>query len=167
MRLLLTLGLALLLLTVQSVLLLTFGMQALRADVTVLMVAFLALRATRVEGAFGAFALGYLLDLTSGRPTGLFTFLAVLLFLMGRVLSPLLDVRTPISFALFAAAADAVHGLLAAFFVWLTSTGPGASSMLAALPGQVVLTGLAALALYPLLRRVDPGSDRPQVGALR
>src|SRR3712207_7973839 len=48
-----SLGLALLLLAVQSVFLQTFGLTALRADVTVVLVAFLALRASTMEGAFG------------------------------------------------------------------------------------------------------------------
>jgi len=159
--------LALLLLTVQSVVLQALDIQSLRVEVTVLMVAFLSLRATRGSGATCAFALGYLLDLMSGRPTGLFAFLAVLLFLIARGLSSVVDIRTPVAFALFAAAADTVHGLLAVFFVWLTSRGPGAAALLSALPGQVLLTGLAALLLFPLLRRLDPGTDRPQVGALR
>ncbi|MCI0572833.1 MAG: hypothetical protein L0Y66_18940 [Myxococcaceae bacterium] len=167
MRLLFTLGLALLLLAVQSVALQALGISALRVDVTVILVAFLALRANRLEGAAGAFALGYLLDLVSGRPTGLFTFLAVGCFLLGQFASTLLDVRTPMSFVLFAAATDATHGLLAAFFTWLTSRNPAATSALPLLPWQVLLTALAAFALYPVLRRIDPGNDRREVGALR
>jgi hypothetical protein len=63
---------------------------------------------------------------------------------------------------------DVVHILLAVFFTWITSKeGVGAGPVLSAMPLQVLLTGLAALALYPLLRRVDPGSERPEIGALR
>lgn len=159
--------LALFLLTVQSVVLQSVGALSLRVEFTVMIVAFLSLRATRGEGATCAFALGYLLDLMSGRPTGLYAFLAVLIFLIGRGFSSIVDIRTPVAFALFVAAADTVHGLLAAAFMGLTLKGPGAAALISALPGQVLLTGLASLLLFPLLRRLDPGTDRPQVGSLR
>lgn len=167
MRLFLTLGLALLLLSVQSVLLQSFGASALRVEVTVILVAFLALRASTLEGALGAFGLGYLLDLVSGQPTGLFTFLGVMTFLLGRMAAALVDVRTGAAFLPFVMGLDAVHGLLAAFFTWMTSRDPAATSSLSMLPWQVLATAVAALCLYPLLRRIDPGSDRPEVGALR
>ena len=38
--------------------------------------------------------MGYLLDLMSGQPTGLFTFLAVFTFLVGKLVASLVDVRT-------------------------------------------------------------------------
>jgi hypothetical protein len=167
MRLLLTLGLALLLLSVQSVALQALGVTALRVDVTLVLVAFLAMRASTLEGALGSFALGYLLDLVSGRPTGLYTFLGVFSFLVGKLVNSLVDVRTPASFMLFVAGADAAHGLMAAFFTWLTSKDAAEASTLPLVPWQVALTALTALCLYPLLRRLDPGSDRPQVGTLR
>ncbi len=168
MKFLFTILFALLLLSVESALVKYFGFAVTRIDVTVVLVAFLALRAPTLEGAFAAFATGYLLDLMSGRPTGLYTFLAVLTFLMGRLAASLVDVRSPLSFALFAVAADAGHTLLSVFFTWMTakesSTG---GALLTGLPLQIALTGLAAILLYPLLRRIDPGSERPQVGTLR
>jgi rod shape-determining protein MreD len=166
MRLLLTLALALLLLSVQAVALQAFGVVALRVEVTVLLVAFLALRATTLEGAVGAYALGYLLDMVSGRPTGLFTFLGVAVFLVGRLANSVVDVRSAGAFVLFVAGLDATHGVLAAFFTWMTSKGATASS-LHTVPWQALVTALAAFCLYPLLRRMDPGSDRPAMGTLR
>jgi rod shape-determining protein MreD len=121
-----------------------------------------------VEGAFSAFVIGYLLDLMSGRPTGLYTFLGVLVFLLGRVANSLVDVRSAFTFALFAAAADAGHGLLALFLSWMTTRQSGAVGFsFGGFVFQVLLTGLAALVLYPLLRKLDPGSERPEIGALR
>jgi rod shape-determining protein MreD len=69
---------------------------------------------------------------------------------------------------LFAAAVDAGHGLLALFFSWMTTrqSGPVGFSLGGFLL-QVLLTGVAAWALYPLLRKVDPASERPEIGALR
>jgi hypothetical protein len=166
MKFLVTVGIALALLTLESVVVKQAGLVLGRIDVTVVLVAFLALRATLLEGAFSAFAVGYLLDLMSGQPTGLFTFLAVFIFLVGRLVSTFVDVRGGVSFALFAMGADFGHGLLSAFFTWLTAKESGTGSLLAGLPLQVVLTGAAALALFPLLRRFEADKER-QVGLLR
>ena len=168
MKFVVTVLLALLLLTLESVVVKYLGFSVTRIDVTVAMIAFLALRASLMEGALSAFAIGYLLDLMSGRPTGLYTFLGVLVFLLGRFSNSFFDVRSAPAFALFAAAVDAGHGLLALFFGWMTTRQAGVVGFS---PGgfvlQVLLTGAAALALYPLLRKMDPGSERPEMGALR
>jgi hypothetical protein len=166
MKFLVTVGLALALLTLESVVVKQAGLVLGRIDVTVVLVAFLALRATLLEGAVSAFAVGYLLDLMSGQPTGLFTFLAVFTFLVGRLVSTFVDVRGAMSFALFAMGADVGHGLLAAFFTWLTVKDGSTSSLLSGLPLQVVLTGAAALALFPFLRRFEASQER-QTGLLR
>jgi len=166
MKFLVTVGIALALLTLESVVVKQAGLVLGRIDVTVVLVAFLALRATLLEGAFSAFAVGYLLDLMSGQPTGLFTFLAVFTFLVGRLVSTFVDVRGGLSFALFAMGADVGHGLLATFFTWLTVKDGGTGPVLAGLPVQVALTGAAALALFPLLKRFEAAQDRP-AGLLR
>lgn len=168
MKFLLTVALALLLLTIEAVVVKYSGFAVTRIDATVAIIVFLALRASTLEGAFSSFCIGYLLDVMSGQPTGLYTFLGVLTFLLSRLAASLVDVRTAPSYALFTLGADLGHALLAAFFTWLTAkqTGVGAFSLSAVLL-QVTLTGVAALVLYPLLRRFDPGNDRPQIGALR
>lgn len=166
-RMALAAALALALLAVESVLVKYLGLTLARIDVTVAIVAFLALRAGLLEGACGSFAVGYLLDLMSGRPTGLYTFLAVLTFLLGRIGSSLVEVRGAAGFALFALAADAVHGLLALAVTWLTSKtwGMGVLSP-AGLPLEVLLTGAAAFCLYPLLQRFGPVAERPEPGLI-
>ncbi len=105
--------LTLLFLALESVAVKYVGLGVARIDVTVAIVAFLSLRAGLLEGAVAAYAIGYLLDLMTGRPTGLYTLLAVITFLLGRVAASLMDVRSGRSFALFAMAADVTHGLLA------------------------------------------------------
>jgi len=167
MKFLTTVGLTLLLLTLESVAVKYLGLSVSRIDVTVAVVAFLSLRASTVEGAMSSFVVGYLLDLMSGRPTGLYTFLAVLTFLIGRLAASLVDVRSAAVFVIFAMAADLVHGLLAIFFSWLTSRDAAFGSKLLAIPLQVALTGLAALLLYPLFRKFDSGAERSEVGLLR
>jgi rod shape-determining protein MreD len=120
-----------------------------------------------VEGAFTAFALGYLFDALTGRPTGLYAFLAVLVFLVVRVANGVIDARTRGLYALATGAATLGTGLLAAFFTWLTSRDGGQAAGLKGLPWQVLFTFLAALLMWPLLRKVNPGQERPEPGVLR
>lgn len=167
MKFLVTVLFALVLLTLESVVVKLAGLALIRIDVTVVLVAFLALRAGLVEGSFSAFAVGYLLDMMSGQPTGLYTFLAVFTFLIGKLVASFVDVRTPMTFALFAMGADAGHGLLAAFFTWLTVKEGATVALLPGLPLQVALTGLTALALYRVLKKFESRQDRPQMGLLR
>jgi hypothetical protein len=166
MKFFVTVGLALLLLTLESVLVQRAGLVLSRIDVTVVLLSFLALRASLLEGACSAFAVGYLLDLMSGQPTGLFTFLGVFIFLCGRLVYSLVDVRGPVAFVLFTMGADVAHGLLAAFFGWLTVKDGSATAVLPGLPLQVALTGVAALALYPLLRKLEVRQERSTAGGL-
>jgi hypothetical protein len=160
-------ALSLVLLALESVLVKYLGLTLARIDVTVAVVAFLSLRAGLLEGASGAFAVGYLLDLMSGRPTGLYTFLAVLTFLLGRAARSVVEVRGAFGFALYAMAMDAVHGLLALLVTWLTSKTLGVAVLSpAGLPLEVFLTGVAAFCLYPLLQRFGPSVERVEPGLL-
>src|SRR5262249_47470254 len=120
-----------------------------------------------VEGALTSFCVGYLVDLMSGQPTGLFTFLSVFTFLICRLAGTLVDIRTGVSFALFAAAADLGHALLSVFFLWLTSSPRAAASLLSGLWLQLILTAAAALCLFPLLKRIHAGRDVAEAGLLR
>ncbi|WP_257456210.1 hypothetical protein [Archangium lipolyticum] len=167
MKFLVTIGLALLLLTLESVLVQQLGLAITRIDVTVVLVAFLAVRANTLEGAISSFSVGYLLDLMSGQPTGLFTFLAVFTFLVGKLVVSLVEVRGRAAFVLFAMGADMGHGVLANFFTWLTTKdGSVSAALLPGLPLQVALTGLAAVFLYPLLRRFEASQDRSSSAGL-
>jgi hypothetical protein len=168
MKFLVTIGLALLLLTLESVVVQQLGLAISRIDVTVVLVAFLALRASTLEGSITSFSVGYLLDLMSGQPTGLFTFLAVFTFLVGKLVVSLVEVRGRVAFVLFAMGADVGHGMLAGFFTWLTTKEGSALGVLPGLPLQVMLTGVAAAFLYPLLRRFEVSQDRnSSAGLLR
>ena len=164
-RLAMTLLLTLFLLALESVVVKYLGLSVARIDVTVAIVAFLALKAGLLEGALAAYAVGYLLDLMTGQPTGLYTLVALMTFLLGRLAASLVDVRSAISFAGFAMAGDVAHGLLS----WAIGGVTGKQLHLAGLAGlplEVVLTGLAALLLYPLLRRFGLGAERREPGLL-
>lgn len=157
--------LALLLLSVESVLVKVLGLEVTRIDVGLAIVVYVALRASTLQGAFSAFAVGYLLDVFSGRPTGLYPFLAVLVFLLVRGAGQLFDGRSRGGYALMVAAATFGHALLVGFFTWLTARQDGGVSW-SGLPLQVVLAAAAAFTLWPLLRRIEPG-EHPEPGVLR
>src|SRR5262249_890100 len=110
MKLVTTVILTLVLLTLESVAVKYLGFSVSGMDVTIAIVAFLSLRANLVEGAFSSYAVGYLLDLMSGHPTGLYTFLAVFTFLIGRLAASLVEVRSALLFVIFTMAADLGHG---------------------------------------------------------
>jgi hypothetical protein len=167
MKFLVTTALALVLLSVEAVLVRSFGFEVTHIDVTLVLVVFLGLRASTLEGAFSSFAVGYLLDVFTGRPMGLFPFLAVLTFLLIRVAAAYVDARSRVLFVLLVAAATFGHGVLATLLWRLVSRAEGgALASMWGLPGQVLLTALAAMLLWPLLRRLDPGQERPQAGVL-
>jgi rod shape-determining protein MreD len=159
-------ALALLLLSAESVMVKSFGFEVTRIDVGLALVVYAALRSTTLEGAFSAFSVGYLLDVFTGRPTGLYPALAVLVFLLVRGAGVLVDGRSRASYALFIALATAGHAFLAVFFSWLTSRGTGHALSLSGVPLQVVLTTLAGMAMWPLLKKIEPG-ERPETGLLR
>jgi rod shape-determining protein MreD len=62
-------------------------------------------------------------------------------------------------------AADATHGILA-WGIGSVSSKQMALSGLSGLPLEVLLTGLAALLLYPLLKRFGLGAERRDPGLL-
>lgn len=159
--------LALLLLSLESVLVKTFGFEVTRIDVGLALVVYAALRCTTIEGALSAFSVGYLLDVFTGRPTGLYPALAMLVFLLVRAAGLVLDGRSRGSYALFVAVGTVVHALLAVLFSWLTSAaGSGHVLSLSGVPLQVVLTTLMGVAMWPLLKKIEPG-ERPEPGVLR
>ncbi|MBK7859515.1 MAG: hypothetical protein IPJ65_13005 [Archangiaceae bacterium] len=169
MRFAATVALALFFLSIEAVLTRELGLEVTRLDITVVLVVFLGLRATTLEGGFAAFAIGYLLDVFSGRPTGLYPFLAVLTFLLARAVSAFVDARARALFAVVCGGAAVGNGVLAAFFSWLTSRSGSSATFtsLTGLPLQTALCVLAAALLWPLLRKLDPAYERPQAGMLR
>ena len=158
--------LALVLLSVEAVLVKSLGLEVTRVDVCLALVVYVALHSSSVQGGLVAFAVGYLLDVFTGRPTGLYPFLSVLVFLLVRASAQLVDGRSRVMFALVVAASVFLHALLAALFSWLTSpSGAGVVWSLSGVPLQVLLTVAAGVALWPVFRRIEPG-ERPEPGVL-
>jgi len=158
--------LLLVLLSVESVAATTLGLSVTRFDVSIAVVVFLALRATLLEGAFTSFAAGYLLGVFTGRPTGLFPFLAVLIYLLVRATSSVVDARARSTTAMLTGVAALLHGLLAFFFTWLTAkAGISTPFSFGGLLLQGLLSAVAAALLFPLFRRIEPG-EHPAPGGL-
>lgn len=127
----------------------------------------LALSAANVDGAVGAAAVGYVLDLASGTPKGLMTFLAVAIFLVLRFTGTAVDVRGRVGFALLSAAgalglstgAVALQRLVSA-----PEVAPG-WGLLPRLLADAALTGLVAPLIQLLVRRLDAwlGDEEPDL----
>ncbi|MDP1915925.1 MAG: rod shape-determining protein MreD [Myxococcales bacterium] len=157
-------SLALVLLSIEAVLVKTFGFEVTRIDVTIAIIVFMAVRSKTIEGSLTAFAIGYLLDVFTGRPSGLYPALAVLVFLLARAAAQLLDGKSRLGYALFAAGATVGHSLVAFLLMWLTSkNADGRVLSLTAVPLQALLTGVTAALLFPLLAKIEPG-ERVDVG---
>ena len=159
-------GLALLALSIESVLVKRLGLEVTRFDVGLALVVYVAVHASAVEGGFIAFVVGYLLDIFTGRPTGLYPFLSMLVFLGARAAGQLVDGRSRSMFALMLAAVVPVHALLAVLFSWLTSpSGTALVWTLSGVPFQVLMTVALGLVLWPVFQRIEPG-ERPPPGVL-
>ncbi|MBI5547579.1 MAG: hypothetical protein HY901_27160 [Deltaproteobacteria bacterium] len=156
------------LLATECALLRPMGLSVARADVGVAAVLFFALRSQALEGAFGAAAVGYFVDVLSGQPSGLYVFAAVFTFLLARLVSPFVEAKSALAFAAVAAPIDALHNLV----VWalsLVGTAPELSraAMLRAMPLTAMLTALAALLVWPVFRRLEGIFEKPDTGLLR
>lgn len=122
-----------------------------------------------VDGSVAAAGIGYVLDLVTGTPKGLMTFLAVLVFVLARSVSAAVDVRGRAAFGLLSGGAALLLSLGALLLTRYTSADEVAPR-LGLVPRalvEAVLTGLAAPALLPALRRLDALFHREEPGLLR
>jgi rod shape-determining protein MreD len=160
---------ALLLSALQAALLRWAGGGVFSLMLPVACVVYLAIYAGNVEGSVGAAGVGYVLDLSSGTPKGLMTFLAVAAFVGVRAVNAAVDVRGRLGFAaltalstfLVSAGALGLSGLVAA---------PGVGPGLGLLP-RAVVEALCTGALSPLvlggMKRLDGLFGREDQGLLR
>jgi len=159
---------SLMLLAAECALLRPLGLSVARPDFGVAALLFFALRCQTLEGALGAAAVGYFVDVLSGQPSGLYVFAAVFTFLLARLVAPFVEARSALSFAALAAPIDALHNLT----VWglsLVGTAPGANraAMLRAVPASALLTAVAAALVWVGLKRVEGLFEKPDTGLLR
>ena len=120
------------------------------------------------SAAVVSFATGYLLDLVSGAPQGVHSFVFVLMVLFARALA----VRVAVTGIVLSAATAFVASLLAAFLVVLVraQVAPeGGYGGLRQAPLEALLTGFCGPPVLGMLRRIDGRIDmsRSRVGLSR
>ncbi len=167
MRVAVLVGIALILMAMQSVLVKILGLDSARLGIGLAVVVFLGLRIGDIPGALGAFAVGYFLDVLSGYPSWLYPFLSVAIFAAVRIISDFADSESRGAYTAIVALAVLLHALLAGAFAWLT--GPLNSSASVTLPAialEAAITALAAFVLWPLFRLIEPKKGREERGAL-
>jgi rod shape-determining protein MreD len=132
-------------------------------------VVYVGLHGGNVDGSISAAGVGYVMDLMSGSPKGLLTFLSVALFLVVRATSAAVDVRSRASFGAlsgFGALFLSLGSLLLSRYTSSPEGAPGAT-LLPRMLGEAILTGLLAPIVLAGLRRVDGMFHREEPGLLR
>jgi rod shape-determining protein MreD len=132
-------------------------------------VVYLGIHGGNVEGSVGAAGVGYVLDLVTGSPKGLMTFLAVVVFVLVRAVNVAVDVRGRAGFAgltFLAALATSLGGMSLTRLTAAPEAAPG----LGLVPRMLVEAFLTA-ALSPLvlagMRRLEGLFRREEPGLLR
>jgi rod shape-determining protein MreD len=159
---------ALLLAAVQGAALRVLGGGVVTVSLLAPWLVYLGLHAGNVDGVLAAAGVGLVLDVMSGTPKGLLTFLAVLLFLVARAVGTSVDVRGRLPFALL----SGLGALLLSGGGWLLlrwaappEVAPRATVILRAIV-EAILTGALAPLLLSGLRRLDRLFEREEPGLL-
>lgn len=166
MRTLAFVGVGLLLAAVQAVLLRRLGGGSVPLQLLAPCLAWLALEAENVEGIVAAAGIGWVLDAFAGTPTGLFVFLGVFTFLVGRGAGMAVDLRGRAGFAVLAAAAClllSVGAVLLQRWAGAGEAAPG-GALVGRMIGEAVLTGLLSPLVLLVLTRVDGLLGREEPG---
>jgi cell shape-determining protein MreD len=160
---------ALLLAGLQAAFLRWVGGGAFSLSLLAACVVYLGLHGGVVDGSVGAAGIGYVLDLMTGSPKGLMTFLAVLLFVLVRATSAAVDVRSKFGFAALSGVGALVLSLGALLLLGYTAAPEAAPGPM--LSGRMVVEALLTAALAPLvlagLRRIDGIFHHEEPGLLR
>ena len=149
--------LALVLVSVQAAVLRFAGGGAVSLALALPIVVYLGLEAGSVDGVVGAAAVGYVLDLSSGGPKGLLTFLAVMLFLVSRAVGGSLSVQGKTAFAILSAAGAFLVGVGALGLIGLVATDEAAPTLalVRRVGVEALLTGLFSPFVRWAMRRLD------------
>ena len=131
-------------------------LRAARADLLLSVVLYLALHDDVVEGAALSAVAGYLADLTSATPACLYTFLAVLTFVVVRTTGSALRTEGGVQSAAIAFAASLAHSVIAAVLLGFVASG-SFSFQVSPLLWSALGTAIAAPFVFYVLRRIDAG----------
>jgi len=134
-------------------------LRAARPDLLLVVVLYLALHDDVVQGAALSAATGYLSDLTSATPAFLYTFLAVLTFVVVRTAGAALRTEGGVQSAGVAFAASLAHSMVATL-VFGAFTGAGMHIEARPMLWSALGTALAAPVVFAALRRVDSRFER-------
>ena len=132
-------------------------------------VVYVALHGGNVDGSISAAGVGYVMDLVSGAPKGLMTFLSVALFLAVRATSAAVDVRSRSGFAALSGVGAlflSVGAFLLTRYVAPAESAPGAI-LVPRMLGEACLTAALSPLLLAGLRRIDGLFHREEPGLLR
>ncbi len=160
---------ALVLVALQAALLRYVGGGAASVALALPIVVYLGLHGGNVDGAVGAAAVGYVLDLMAGGPKGLMTFLAVSLFLFSRLAGAALSVQGMLGFGILSGVGTFLYDGAALLLTRVVSPDESAPafSLLGRMLVEALLTGLFAPAVLVALRRVESLYTREEQGLLR
>jgi rod shape-determining protein MreD len=160
---------ALLLAALQAAILRWVGGGAYSVSLLAACVVYLGLQAGNVDGSVAAAGIGYVLDLVTGAPKGLMTFLAVLTFVMVRGVGAAVDVRGRAAFAALSGVAALWMSLGAMLLTRYTAPPEAAPSSV--LVPRMLLEAFVTALLAPLvlagMRRIDGLFHREEPGLLR
>jgi hypothetical protein len=168
-RLALSLALSLVAMAAASVVTHRTGLVDAHIEVVAAFIAYFCMSLDTLPAAVGSFSVGWFFDVMTGYPTGLYPLVAMLTFVVCRVVVAMVDVRSAASFGLLVVLTDAFHQLFAAAVVDLFSgrANPPTQPMLAAIPLTALLTGLSAVILFPAFHRLDLSFGREESSLLR
>jgi rod shape-determining protein MreD len=141
---------------VESVVPFLARLEAARPDLLLSVVLYLALNDEIIQGSALSAVAGYFSDLTSATPPFLYTFLAVLTFVVLRIAGSALKTEGGIQSAAVAFGASLVHSLLATMLIGFF-TGAGLHLQISPLLWSAFGTALAAPLVFSVLRRLDEG----------
>jgi rod shape-determining protein MreD len=131
-------------------------LKAVRADLLLSVVLYLAIHDEVVQGAALSLAAGYLSDLTSATPPCLYTVLAVLTFVVVRLGASAIKTDGGMQSAAVAFAASLIHSSIAAVLFHFVAPGSeGLVLKLSPLFWSALGTAIAAPAVFSVLRRLD------------
>jgi rod shape-determining protein MreD len=150
---------------IESVVPFLFHLKVARADLLLIVVLYLALHDEVVQGAALSAVAGYFSDLTSATPAFLYTFLAVLTFIVVRLGGSALKTEGGVQSAAVAFGASLVHSFVATL-VFGFFTGAGMHFELAPLIWSAIGTAVAAPVVFYVLRRLDSNFMHAETGGL-
>lgn len=160
---------ALLLAGLQAAVLRWFGGGAFSVSLLAACVVYVALNGGNVDGSIAAAGVGYVLDLVTGSPKGLMTFLAVALFLVVRAVGASLDVRGRAGFAALSglgAFGMSLGALILTRYTVAPEAQPGAG-LLPRMLLEALITALCSPLVRAGMRRLDALFHREEPGLLR